>query len=455
MTGAHDTTASGIPDGRGLEYLSGFGNEHRTEAVPGALPEHQNSPQRVPYGLYPEQHSGTAFTRPRDENRRNWAYRIRPSAQHPPLRPIDHPTLRSTGLHDGVTDPNRLRWDPMPRPDGEVDFLDSLYTLAVNGDVTRRTGIAIHTYYATAPMVDRYFADADGELLIVPQDGALLLRTEYGLLRVRPGEFAVISRGTRFRAEPCSEAADDGTVTTGGTARGYVCENHGAYLRPPDLGPIGANGLAARRHFRHPVAAYEDIEREVHLVQKYCGRLWTTELDHSPLDVVAWHGNHAPYKYDIADFAVMGSIAVDHPDPSINTVLTSPTTAPGLANVDFVVIPPRWIVSEHTFRPPHFHRNIMAEFMGLVRGTHDSKAEGFVPGGASLHNMFGAHGPDLDTYRAGSTAEMTPQFLADSLPFMFETAYPLTITEAAHTAPHRQRDYDMSWSGLPRNFRAP
>ncbi|WP_216892971.1 homogentisate 1,2-dioxygenase [Nocardia alni] len=426
-----------------LRYLNGFGNQHQSEAVAGALPQGQNSPQRAPYGLYAEQLSGTAFTEPRAVNRRSWVYRIRPSAAHPPFRRVDGGTFSSAPI-PGVADPNRLRWDPMPQNGSGLDFLDSVYTVAANGDVLRRQGIAIHLYRATESMRSRYFCDADGELLIVPQDGNILVHTEFGKLLVEPGQFAVIGRAIRFRVD-----------ILGAVAAGYICENYGSPFALPELGPLGANGLAHARHFRYPVAAYENIDETVEVVQKFGGNLWTAEYDHSPLDVVAWHGSHAPYLYDLEDFNAFGTVGFDHPDPSIFTVLTSASDTPGQANVDFAAFPPRWTVPEHTFRPPHFHRNVMTEFMGLVRGVHDSKAEGFVPGGASLHNMWAAHGPDRETFELAGAAELVPVKLEGSLPFMFETRWPLVVTEQAYNAPHRQRDYDDSWAGLGGQFQPP
>ena len=425
-------------------YLSGFGNQHQTEAVPGALPTGQNSPQRAPYGLYAEQLSATAFTEPRAINRRSWVYRIRPSAAHPPFRRTENGTFCSAPLTDRVADPNRMRWDPLPPNGPGVDFLDSVYTVAANGDVLQRQGIAIHLYHATASMHRRYLRDADGELLIVAQDGEILVHTEFGRLLVAPGQFAVVGRAVAFRVELVGERA-----------AGYVCENYGSPFALPELGPIGANGLAHARHFRYPVAAYEDLDETVEVVQKFGGNLWSAQYDHSPLDVVAWHGSHAAYLYDLDDFNALGTIGFDHPDPSVFTVLTSASDTPGQANVDFVAFPPRWTVAEHTFRPPHFHRNIMTEFMGLVRGVHDSKAEGFVPGGASLHNMWAAHGPDRETFDTASTAELAPQKLAGSLPFMFETRWPLVVTGFAYDGAHRQPDYDSSWAGLRRHFTPP
>ncbi|MGW2818784.1 homogentisate 1,2-dioxygenase [Streptomyces sp. NPDC001415] len=427
----------------GLGYSCGFGNEHSSEAVPGALPHGRNAPQRAPLGLYAEQLSGSAFTEPRADNRRSWLYRIRPSAAHPPFTRADNGRLRSAPFTETVPDPNRLRWNPLPAPPADTDWLAGLWTLGGNGDVAQRTGMAVHLYHANSSMNTRVFSDADGELLIVPEHGGLLLRTELGLLAVRPGEVALIPRGVRFRVELLDESA-----------RGYVCENYGRPFELPELGPIGANGLANARDFRAPVAAYEDVEGPVEVVNKFCGNLWTATYDHSPLDVVAWHGTHTPYVYDLHTFNVIGTISYDHPDPSIFTVLTSPSDTPGLAGVDFVVFAPRWLVGEDTFRPPYFHRNVMSEYMGLIEGAYDAKAEGFVPGGGSLHNMMSAHGPDRETFDRASAAELKPQKIDDGLAFMFETRWPVTATEQAATADHLQRGYDEVWQGLQRHFRS-
>ncbi|HEY6493473.1 MAG TPA: homogentisate 1,2-dioxygenase [Trebonia sp.] len=426
-----------------FHYSSGFGNECATEAVEGALPAGRNSPQQAPLGLYAEQLSGTAFTQPRGVNRRTWVYRILPSAKHAPFRRIDNRQLRSTPFDEIEPDPNRLRWDPLPLPEQDVprDFIDSLFTVGGNGDVKTRAGIAIHLYAANRSMTDRYLVDSDGELLLVPELGAVIVHTELGPMLVSPGEIAVVPRGIRFRVE----LTDD-------FARGYVCENFGANFTLPERGPIGANGLANERDFLTPHAAFEE-RHAVQVVNKFGGNLWAADYDHSPLDVVAWHGNYAPYKYDTANYMVIGSISHDHPDPSIFTVLTSPTDTPGLANCDFVIFAPRWLVGEDTFRPPWFHRNIMSEYMGLVRGVYDAKAEGFTPGGGSLHNTYTSHGPDADTYAKASTVELSPQKLDGTLAFMFESRWTILPTRQAKEAPFRQHDYDAVWSGLKRNFR--
>jgi homogentisate 1,2-dioxygenase len=422
-----------------LAYLSGFGNEHASEAVAGALPVGQNSPQRPPLGLYAEQLSGTPFTVPRRESRRSWLYRIRPSAGHNPYSPIGSGLL---GTKLAEPTPNRLRWDPLAMPSEPTDFVAGLVTMLANADTQAGTGVSVHIYRANQPM-QRVFWNADGELLIVPQQGCLALATELGRLLVAPGEIAVIPRGVRFRV-----------TLPDGAARGYICENHGPVLRLPDLGPIGSNGLAEPRDFLTPTAWFEDRDEPTELVQKFGGALWATELDHSPLDVVAWHGNLAPYKYDLARFMAINTVSFDHCDPSIFTVLTSPTDSPGTANVDFVIFPPRWMVAEHTFRPPWFHRNVMNECMGLVLGAYDAKAGGFSPGGLSLHSCMSAHGPDAETTERAMAAELAPHRIDNTLACMFETRQVLRPTRHALAMPELQRDYDACWQGLRRHFRA-
>jgi homogentisate 1,2-dioxygenase len=423
-------------------YLGGFLNEHASEAVSGALPKGQNAPQRHPLGLYTEQISGTPFTAPRAENRRSWLYRIRPSAAHPPFRRIENGLWRSAPFTETEPPPNRLRWDPLPFPDRPADFIDGLVTIGGNGDTGLHSGIAVHVYCATRTMERRAFYDADGELLIVPQQGRIELFTEFGNLDAAPGEVALVPRGVKFRV-----ALPDGE------ARGYVCENYGQLLRLPELGPIGANGLANPHDFLSPAAAYEDRDEPFEIVAKFAGNLWAVALDHSPFDVVAWRGNYAPTKYDLGRFNAMGSVGFDHPDPSIFTVLTSPSDVAGTANCDFVIFPPRWVVAEHTFRPPWFHRNVMNEFMGLVRGVYDAKAEGFVPGGMSLHNCMSAHGPDAATFEKARTANLEPQKIEGTLAFMFETRSPIRPTRFALETPSLQRDYDACWQGFPKLFR--
>lgn len=420
-----------------LQYLSGFANEFASQALPGSLPQGCNSPQQVPYGLYAEQLSGTAFTVPRHEQRRSWLYRIRPSALHPRFERLARQPLTAAGA---VPTPNRLRWNPQPMPAEPTDFIDGWLPMAANAPADAPSGVSIYLYAANRSM-QRAFFNADGELLLVPQQGRLRLVTELGVLELGPLEIAVVPRGMKFRVE-----------LPDGEARGYLAENHGASLRIPDLGPIGSNGLANPRDFLTPVAHYEDITGPVQLLQKYLGQLWGCELNHSPLDVVAWHGNNVPYKYDLRTFNTLGTVSYDHPDPSIFTVLTSPSSVPGMANIDFVIFPPRWMVAENTFRPPWFHRNLMNEFMGLIAGAYDAKAEGFLPGGASLHPCMSAHGPDAETCEKAIAAHLTPHKIDGTMAFMFETSQVLRPSQQAMSSPQLQDRYDQCWATLATTF---
>ena len=417
-------------------YQTGFANHFATEAVEGALPVGRNSPQRPALGLYAEQLSGAAFTAPRAHNLRSWLYRLRPSAQHGPYQPFDQGRVRSGPFTETPPNPNRMRWDPLPMPEAPTDWVEGLTTYGGNGDADSGAGVGVHLYVANRSMTDRVFYSADGELLIVPQQGAQRFVTEMGVIEAAPGHIVVIPRGVRFRVE------------VDGEARGYVCENYGAPFRLPDLGPIGSNGLANPRDFETPVAWFEDVDRPTQCVQKYGGLLWATTFDHSPLDVVGWHGNYAPYRYDTARFNTIGTVSYDHPDPSIFTVLTSPSDTPGTANCDFVIFPPRWMVAEDTFRPPWFHRNVMSEFMGLIFGEYDAKAGGFAPGGASLHNRMSGHGPDQASWNGATQADLKPMKIENTLAFMFETRMPIRTTAWAEKTPLMQLDYDDCWTGF-------
>jgi homogentisate 1,2-dioxygenase len=423
-----------------MSYQTGFGNHFASEAIAGALPVGRNSPQRPAFGLYAEQLSGTAFTSPRAENRRSWLYRMRPTTQHSAYRPYaSSADLRSAPFEESPASPNRLRWSPIPLTPDETDFVDGLITYCGNGDVAMQAGVAIHLFAANRSMQRRCLQFSDGELLIVPQQGALRIVTELGVLEVEPNFIAVIPRGIRFRVELTAPS------------RGYVCENYGAAFRLPELGPIGSNGLANSRDFETPVAAFEDRDESFEVIQKFQGGLWSTSLDHSPFDVVAWHGNLAPYRYDLRRFNTIGSVSFDHPDPSIFTVLTSPSEAHGVANCDFVIFPPRWMVAEDTFRPPWFHRNVMSEFMGLVRGQYDAKeGGGFAPGGASLHNQLNGHGPDTTTTAKAMEANLKPHKIDDTLAFMFESRWVLRPTAYAMSTPQLQDDYDDCWKAFPK-----
>jgi homogentisate 1,2-dioxygenase len=439
-TSTRETSPSARTQER-LVYQTGFGNEFASEAIAGALPVGRNSPQKVPYGLYAEQLSGTAFTAPRHANRRTWFYRIRPAAMHLPFERRDNGGIVSA-FGDAAATPNQLRWDPLPIPATPTDFIDGWLTMAGNGNPVSMAGCAIHLYVANRSMQGRYFYDADGELLIVPQQGRLLIATELGRLELAPTQVALIPRGLRFAVE----LAD-------GAARGYICENFGAPFRLPDLGVIGSNGLANPRDFEAPVAWYEDREGAFELTAKFAGNLWSAAIDHSPLDVVAWHGNNVPCRYDLKRFNTIGSVSFDHPDPSIFLVLQSLSDTPGVDMIDFVVFPPRILAMEDTFRPPWFHRNIASEFMGLIEGVYDAKAEGFLPGGASLHNCMTGHGPDAETFEKASVADTgKAQYIRDTMAFMFETRLPILPTRAALESAQLQHEYYRCWQGLRKHF---
>ena len=417
-------------------YMTGFGGHFESEAVEGALPKGRNSPQRPPFGLYTEQLSGSSFTSPRHENRRSWLYRMRPTADHRPFVPYEGAPLFAAPASAEPLAPNRLRWDP-PRLAEGFDFVDGLATMLHARKPDDLEGCAVHVYRATRSMDGRVFVDADGELVIVPQHGTIRLETELGCLDVAPGSIGVVPRGVKFRVSLLE-----------GEARGYVAENYGLSFRLPELGPIGSNGLANPRDFETPVAWFEDKDHPTQVIQKSLGHLWSTTVDHSPLDVVAWHGNYAPYRYDLSRFNVINSVSFDHPDPSIFTVLTSPSNVPGRANADFVIFPPRWMVAEDTFRPPWFHRNVMSEAMGLIHGAYDAKAEGFAPGGLSLHNLMSGHGPDLESWRKASEAALKPHKIEGTMAFMVETCWPYRPT--AFALEHAQPDYDEAWAGFPK-----
>lgn len=426
-----------------LHYMPGFGNDFETESLPGALPQGQNSPQKCAYGLYAEQLSGSPFTAPRGTNERSWLYRMRPSVRHTNKFEKAEFLFWKTAPHavdNGLT-LGQLRWNALEIPSDGLHFVSGIRTYTTSGDVFTQVGMAAHIYTANQDMTDDYFFNADGELLIVPELGCLEIFTELGKIQVEPLEICVIPRGMIFKVELPDKKA-----------RGYICENYGAKFTLPNRGPIGANCLANPRDFKTPVAAFEEKESTCRLHVKWCGKFFTTTLDHSPLDVVAWHGNYAPYKYDLRTYSPVGAILFDHPDPSIFTVLTAPTEQDGTANVDFVIFPPRWMVAEHTFRPPWFHRNIMSEFMGLIAGKYDAKEEGFVKGGVSLHNMMLPHGPDTAGFTKASNDPLKPVKLENSMAFMFETRYPQLVTEFAAKSKSLQDNYLDCWGGLEKRF---
>jgi len=425
-------------------YMSGFGNSFETEAMEGVLPVGRNSPQKVAFGLYAEQLSGSPFTAPQAVNERSWLYRIRPTVKHSGrYRRVENGLIRTAPMARDESDLalGQYRWSAIPLPEEKLTFLTGLRTLTTAGDADSQGGMAAHMAFVTASMENEYVFNADGEFLVVAQQGSLRFRTEFGIIDIAPGEICLIQRGVIFKVELLD-----------GPARAYVCENYGATFTLPDRGPIGANCLANPRDFLTPVAAYEDRDEPSLLYVKWGGQLHVTEIGQSPLDVVAWHGNYAPYKYDLRTFSPVGALLFDHPDPSIFTVLTSPSGTPGTANIDFVLFPERWMVAENTFRPPWYHRNIMSEFMGLIFGVYDAKPEGFAPGGFSLHNLMLPHGPDTAAFEQASTGPQTPVKLENTMAFMFETRLPQRVTAYAAGVPQLQADYIDCWAGLKKRF---
>ncbi len=421
-----------------LVYQQGFRNHVSTEAIPGTLPQGQNAPQHPSLGLYTEQLSLSAFTVPRQHNLHSWLYRRQPSVStHAPQILCDYPYFLSANPSSAPISPEPLRWNPYPFASTPIHWLNSLYTYVTAGDVSLRQGGAIHLYACNRSMEQHIFYNTDGDLLILPETGALLIETELGRMRVAPGEMAMIPRGIMLRVQLLDQEA-----------RGYVVENYGQPWQLPELGPIGANGLANVRDFDIPVAWVEEAQTPCTIITKLNGHFWQKKLEQSPFNVVAWHGTAYPYRYDFAKFNTLGSISFDHPDPSIFTVLTSPSAHIGIANLDLILFPPRWLVAEHTFRPPYFHRNVMNEFMGLICGRYEAKQEGFLPGGASLHNRLTAHGPDIDAFKLASTETLKPKYIADTLAFMVEGSLLWHPTSMVMTSPQLQTKYAACWQGF-------
>ena len=440
----HDETITRIPaEGLHPGYMPGFGNDFETEALPGALPEGMNSPQRCNYGLYGEQLSGTAFTAPNASNERTWCYRIRPSVKHNGrYKRIDLPKWKSAPhVVEDVTSLGQYRWNPVPHAKDPLNWLTGMRTMTTAGDVNTQVGMASHIYLVTESMVDEYFYSADSEILVIPQEGRLRFCTELGIIDLEPQEIAIIPRGLVYRVEVID-----------GPCRGFVCENYGQKFDRPNRGPIGANCLANPRDFKTPVAWFEDREVPSKITVKWCGQFHSCETDQSPLDVVAWHGNYAPCKYDLRTFCPVGAVLFDHPDPSIFTVLTAPSGVEGTANIDFVLFRERWMVAENTFRPPWYHKNVMSELMGNIYGIYDAKPEGFVPGGMSLHNMMLPHGPDHGAFEGASRSNLGPEKLDNTMSFMIETRFPQHLTEFAGTEAPLQDDYVNCWDGLEKKF---
>lgn len=417
---------------------SGFGNTHHGEQLPGAVPRSQNSPRHVPYGLYAEQISGSGFVARRGENLRTWVYKVRPSSGHRLLEPLDHATF-NTDFADEPAAVNLAGYEPLLVPETPTDFVDGVHTFAGAGDPRTRRGAAIHLYVANRSMEHRAFCNADGDMLLVPELGAMTVQTELGVLDLAPGQIMLIPRGLLFAVH----LHDD-------EARGFIGETYGKPFELPDRGPVGSNGMADERHFRAPTAWAEDrLDPGYRRTVKAGGVLYEVSQDHTPWDVFGWHGNYTPYVFDLSDFAAITTGRVDHMDPSAGTVLSAPLDEPGYNALDFVFFPERFDVSKHTFRPPFFHRNVITEFNGIVQESPRPDSP-FGPGVCFLTPKMTPHGVmarSVEHALRQSDAEADePIHLGHgSLWFQFETALPLSLSRWARTARNRRLDWDGVW----------
>ena len=422
-----------------FEYLSGFGNALSSEAREGVLPPRQNTPRKVPFGLYAEQINGTGFTLERAHNQRVWLYRLRPQIVVSGWEKL--PASQFVGRFDeGSVSPELLRFAPQAWPETDVDFIGGLVTFAGAGDPCAKTGFAIHQYAASVDMVRRAAANLDGDLLVVPQEGALRVQTELGWLLVSPGEILILPRGIRFRVE-----------LPDGRARGFVGELFNGHYRLPERGLVGANGLADERHFRAPVASFEDLEAPYEIVHKQGGDLWRTTVNASPFDVVAWHGRYAPFKFDLMDFNAYWGANWDHSDPSILTVLTSPHDDHGRNAVDFAVFRGRWDATQDTFRPPYMHRNSAVEFNAVIKSPRTKGA--YRPGAVTYTPYLMPHGVSVSGYEAAvgqsdEHANEPRRSSDDELWIQFESTYLLRVMPWILDSPQRDRAYTGQFEGF-------
>ena len=427
-----------------MDYMSGFGNTFETESIQGALPKGQNSPQNCNFNLYAEQLSGSPFSSPLVNNERSWLYRLRPSVKHSGnYKKIIMKNWKS-GPHIGEHNLpiGQYRWDPFNLESNEINFIHGVKTITVSGDVNMHLGMSSSVYMFNVSMKNTVFTNADAEMLFIPYLGTLILFTEMGKIKIKPGEIAVLPRGITVKISTSDEIS-----------KGYICENYGSKFNLPDKGVVGANCLANARDFKVPVAAFEELDNTHTSILKWCGSFYETSISHSPLDVVAWHGNYAPYCYNLKDFSPIGATRFDHPDPSIYTVLTSKSEIPGNSNVDFLIFPERWSVAENTFRPPWYHKNIMSEFMGLIYGKYEARPDGFLPGGISLHNTMLPHGPDAMTFEKATEERLKPQKIKNTLAFMFETRFPQHVTKFASKSDQLQQNYIDCWKNIQKHFK--
>jgi homogentisate 1,2-dioxygenase len=382
-------------------------------------------------------------------------YKILPSITQPALEPVDPKSSRATNLNRLVSDykdktksvvvAKQLRWKCIPEPDAKknITFLDGLFSYCGAGSPEEREGLSIFGYTFNSCMGNDFFYSADGDFLFVPQTGPLHLETEMGKMLVDIGEFGVIPRGIKFRV-----------VIPGGEKvchKGWICEVFGDHMKLPELGPIGANGLANPQDFCIPKASYYNEKGEFNIYAKFLGEFFMCTSKMNPLDVVSWRGNYYPYKYNLRNYNTINSVSFDHPDPCIFTVMSSMSTRPGVAVLDFVVFQKRFMVAENTFRPPYFHRNTMAEFMGNIYGDYDAKSGGFEPGCSSLHSPMTPHGPETKATEKAMHEDLKPVKYKDTMSFMFESCYLLRIANDAYVTESSvqvDHEYNNCWNDM-------
>ncbi|KAH9884385.1 homogentisate 1,2-dioxygenase [Xylariomycetidae sp. FL2044] len=411
-------------------YQIGFGNRFATEAIPGVLPQACNTPQRCKYDLISEQLNGTPFISPRATLLHAWFYRIHPSVKHRPLKRLpkneDLEAVFSPLNPDVEFTPQDLGWDKFPHPKGAdavdmIDFIDGLKTIGGHGDPTLKEGLAVHMYMANTSMPNRAFCNNDGDMLIIPQEGRLDIQTEFGRLMVRPGELVVVQAGMRF--------------TVGlpdGPSRGYIQEIFGSHYELPELGPVGSNGMAQPRDFEIPVASFDVDLSPWTVVVKLAGALFAYEQDHTPYDVVGWHGNYAPYKYAMEKFISSATVDRDQSDPSIYCVLTARSKIPGVSLSDFLVFTPKWCSTRNTFRPPYYHRNVATEIMGMPYGTWHGSATMLEPGGLTYEPSYMPHGESYERWKEATGADLQPARVGEgAMAFMMHISGHVSLTQYA------------------------
>ncbi|GAD98612.1 homogentisate 1,2-dioxygenase, putative [Paecilomyces variotii No. 5] len=393
-------------EGDPYRYQVGFGNRFVSEAVPDTIPrDGRNLPQRANYDLYIEQLNGTTFVTCRKDMFNVWFHRIRPSCAHKALKPLEYKhdiVSVFSSQNEGVSFvPFNNEWGPLeiPLESKPTNFWQGIKTILGHGDPTLKEGVAVHQYAANLSMDKEAFVNHDGDYLFVPQQGRLDIQTELGRMMVLPGELFVIPAGLRFKVS-----------LPDGPSRGYIQEIFGSHFELPDLGPIGSNGLALPQDFEIPVASYDLDTSSWEIITKLAGKLYHYEQAHTPFDVVGWHGNYVPYKYEIEKLLALSS-SKDQLDPSAYTILTAKSKIPGVSITDFCAFTPKWVNSLNSWRPPYYHRTMGAEVMGMVRGEYGGSAKTLEPGALTCDNAYVPHGETYDAWKKHAFVDLEPTLL--------------------------------------------